>query len=146
MRIPEFLFPLINRMMKVLLNSSLHRMMSSSLLVVYFTGRKTGRARSTPLRYLRDGNQVTCMTGRQVSWWHNFKSPAEVQLQLAGERVTATGEATVDDAQAIEAALHEVLRRHPGDAPYHGLSRSPTEEEWEAAVANDVLVTFTLKQ
>ena len=146
MRIPEFLFPIINRVMKMLLASPAHGLFSGSVMTIYFSGRKTGRARSTPVRYMRkDTTTVTCLTGRQTRWWQNFLSPAEVQLQIAGRRVAAVAHSTPDDRARIEAALKETLDRFPGDAPYHGLTRSPTPEAFAAAVANDVIVTFTLR-
>jgi len=146
MRIPEFLFPIINRVMKLLLLSPAHRLLSGSVMTIYFTGRKTGRARSTPVRYIReDPRTVTCLTGRQTRWWQNFLAPAEVQLQIAGRRVAAVARSVPDDTARIEAALKETLDRFPGDAPYHGLTRSPTLEDFAAAVANDVIVTFTLR-
>ena len=146
MRIPEFLFPIINQVMKVLLLSPAHVLFSGSVLTIYFTGRKTGRALSTPVRYMREGgNVVTCLTGRQTRWWQNFLAPAEVQLQIAGRRVAAVARSAPDDTARIEAALKETLDRFPGDAPYHGLTRSPTPAAFAAAVANDVIVTFTLR-
>ena len=145
MRIPEFLFPLINRVMKMLLASPAHGLLSGSVMTIYFTGRRTGRDRSTPVRYIRgDANVVTSLTSRQTRWWQNFLSPAEVQLQIAGRRVAAVACSAPDDTTRIEAALKETLDRFPGDAPYHGLTRSPTPEAFAAAVANDVIVTFTL--
>ena len=146
MRIPEFLFPIINRVMKLLLASPAHTLLSGSVMTIYFTGRRTGRARSTPVRYIReDPSVVTCLTGRQTRWWQNFLAPAEVQLQIAGRRVAAVAHSAPDDTARIKAALEETLRRFPGDAPYHGLTRSPTPEAFAAAVANDVIVTFTLR-
>lgn len=145
MRIPEFLFPIINRVMKVLLASPAHGLASGSIMTVYFTGRRTGRARSTPVRYMREGSAtVTCLTGRQTRWWQNFLAPAEVELQIAGRRIAAVACSAPDDAARIEEALKETLTRFPSDAPYHGLTRSPTPAEFAAAVANDVIVTFTL--
>ena len=90
MRIPEPFFPVLNRVMRLLLNSPLHGLMSGSVMVVYFTGRKTGRQRSTPVRYLHEGDtRVVCLTGRETGWWPNFLEPRDVELQLAGQRVAA---------------------------------------------------------
>ena len=122
MRIPEPFFPLINRVMKLLLNSPLHGLMSDSIMVVYFTGRKSGRRRSTPVRYLReDDNTVVCLTGRETGWWPNFRDPAAVELQLAGKRVVAQAHARPDDSARKEAVLRRVLERFPADAAYHGI-------------------------
>ena len=146
MRIPEFLFPLINRMMELLLRSPLHAVVSGSLMTIYFTGRRTGRARFTPVRYTRDdAGAVTCLTTRDTAWWQNFIEPAEVGLQIGGRRVAAVAHAETGDRARIEAALRDALDRFPGDAPYHGLTRSPTESAFAAAVALHVLVTFELR-
>ena len=65
-RIPEALFPALNPLMRILLNSPLHRLMSGSVMIIYFTGRKTGKRRATPVRYLKESDAcVVCLTGRR---------------------------------------------------------------------------------
>lgn len=143
MRIPEPFFPLINRAMKVLLDSPLHGLMSDSILTIRFTGRRTGCVWSLPVRYLReDGGGLFCLTSRDAAWWRNFLEPAPVELQLAGERVPAMAQSVTADADRKEAALRRLLERFPGDAPYHGVSARG--EGFEAAVADAVLVHLAL--
>ena len=147
MRIPEPFFPLINRVMRLLLNSPLHGLMSGSVMVIYFTGRKTGRRRATPVRYLREGDtHVVCLTGRETGWWPNFLEPRDVELQLAGRRVAARAHARPDDIQGKSSALRETLERFPADAPYHGIvvkrGQQITPAQFEEAVARDVVVSF----
>ena len=146
MRVPDTFFPVLNRIMKLLLRSPLHGVMSGSVMTIYFIGRRSAHARSTPVRYLRESDdRVFCLTSRQTAWWHNFPSPTPVQLQLAGRRVAATAHATPNDPVRIEAALRQMLDRFPGDAAYHGLTKTPSAVEFDAAVGNDVLVTFVLQ-
>lgn len=143
MRIPEPFFPLINRAMKVLLDSPLHGLMSNSILTIRFTGCRTGRVWSLPVRYLReDGGGLFCLTSRDAAWWQNFLEPAPVELRLAGERVAAMAHSVTGDADRKEVALRRLLERFPGDAPYHGVSARG--EGFEAAVADAVLVHFAL--
>ena len=147
MRIPEALFPFINRVMRLLLNSPLHGLMSRSVMVVYFTGRRTGRRRWTPVRYLRERDSgLVCLTGRETGWWPNFLELREVELQLAGRRLAARALAQPDDAERKAAVLREVLRRFPADAPYHGIvlkrGQEITPAQFEQAVARDVVVSF----
>ena len=149
MRIPEPFFPFINLVMKLLLNSPLHGLMSDNIMVVYFTGRKSGRRRSTPVRYLREGdNSVVCLTSRDTGWWHNFREPATVELQLAGKRVVVQAHAHPDDTVRKEEALRRALEHFPGDAAYHGIvvkrGGAPSTEQLHQAALNDVLVTVTL--
>ena len=149
MRIPEPFFPVINRFMRILLNSPLHRLMSGNVMVIYFTGRKTGRRRSTPVRYLRESDaRVVCLTGRETGWWPNFLAPRDVELQLAGRRVAARARARPDDTAGKSAALAKTLERFPADAPYHGIvvkrGQEITPAQFEAGVARDVVVSFDL--
>ena len=119
MRIPEPFFPVINRVMRLLLNSPLHGLMSGSVMVIYFTGRRTGRRRSTPVRYLREAeSRVVCLTGRETGWWPNFLDPCDVELQLAGRRVAALAHAQPDDTEHKTSVLRETLERFPADAPF----------------------------
>ena len=149
MRVPEPLFPIVNRVMKGLLLSPLHGLMSGNIMAIYFTGRKSGKRRSTPVRYLREGDAVVfCLTGKETRWWPNFLVPTAVHLQLAGTRLAAQAQALPDDAAAKETALRRMLARFPGDAAYHGIAlqrgQAPTDEQVQSAVERDVLVRFTL--
>lgn len=149
MRVPEWLFPLVNRVMALLLCSPLHSLASGSIMLVRFTGRRSGARRATPVRYLREGDgRLVCLTSRRTAWWHNFREAASVELQLAGRRMSATAEAFPEADVEIDAVLRRMLAAHPSDAAYHGIDakRGPTadEEQLRQAVANDVLVAFTL--
>ncbi|MYD97521.1 MAG: nitroreductase family deazaflavin-dependent oxidoreductase [Gammaproteobacteria bacterium] len=149
MRIPEAFFPLINRVMRILLNSPLHALMSGSVMVVYYTGRRTGKRRWTPVRYLREEDGVVvCLTGRETGWWPNFLERRDVELQLAGRRVAARAHARPDATEHKTLVLRETLERFPADAPYHGIvlkrGQEITPTQFEQAVARDVVVTFDL--
>ena len=150
MRLPEALFPVANRTMALLLCSPLHGLASGSIMLLRFSGRRTGKRRATPVRYLRDGpGRVVCLTSRGTAWWHNFRdAPADVELRLAGRSVAATAQAVVEDDARTEAVLRRMLAAFPSDAPYHGIAvkrgASPSAEQIRAAVATDVLVVFEL--
>ena len=152
MRVPEWLFPLANRVMALLLCSPLHFLASGSIMLVRFTGRRSGARRATPVRYLREGadgeDRLVCLTSRRTAWWHNFREAASVELQLAGRRVPATAEAFPEADVEIDAVLRRMLAAHPSDAAYHGIvgRRGASDEaQLRRAVANDVLVAFTLE-
>lgn len=151
MRIPDMFFPVVNRVMRLLLHSPLHRLMSGNVMVLFFRGRRTGQRRWTPVRYLREGEDgVFCLTGRETGWWPNLLGEASVELQLAGRRVAATAQALPDDAERKDAALRRMMERFPADAAYHGIvlrrGEAISEEQYRQAVARDVLVVFRLKE
>ena len=150
MRIPDAFFPLVNRVIKLLLRSPLHGLMSGNVMVIHFRGRKTRRQRSTPVRYLRENDgTLFCLTGRETGWWPNFLEPAAVQLRVRGRLVAATAHALPGDEERKTAALRRMLERFPSDAPYHGIKlrrgQAPTAEQYREGVARDVLVTFQIQ-
>lgn len=150
MRIPEAFFPLVNRLMLMLLASPLHGLASGSLMTIHYTGRRSGRQLWTPVRYLAQGDAtLVALTSKSTGWWPNFVSPAQVEVQVAGRRRQATAQAFADDSQRTEPALRRALERFPGDAPYHGITArrgsDAYQAEFEAAVLSDVVVTFALQ-
>lgn len=154
MKIPEFLFPLLNPIVKGMLNSPLHGLMSGSVLVLYFTGRRSGISRSTPVRYLEQGDELLLLTNRNGGWWPNFLEPAAVTVQLRGHR--KSGEATVAVApdNAVREGIANMLSTYPADAAYLEIKKGTNaeavdgrwdRESYEAAIANTVAVHINLR-
>ena len=77
------IFKLINPFMKLILRSPLHRLMSNRVMLLSFTGRKSGKRYSTPVGYTRDGDQVVVVTFSP--WWKNFIEPAPVEMRIRGK-------------------------------------------------------------
>lgn len=145
MKVPEFLFPVINPMMTIMLRSPLHGLMSSSLMLVRFRGRRSGREFVTPVRYLRAGDEVHCFTARHTKWWPNMRPEASVQLTIAGQESTYRMRAILDDTARVKPALEAMLRAFPQDAPYFDMSpirdgRIPPAELDRATAATVLLV------
>ncbi len=142
---PEFLFALINPIVRTLLNSPAHRLLSGSILALYFHGRKSGRALCTPVRYLRDGNTLTVVTGADTAWWPNFIETQRVEVQLAGRRKTAEATAYRAPDPMVRAGLSNLLRAHPGDAAYLEIARDKgsgaIDGMWEADSYENALAT-----
>lgn len=97
-----------NRIVKFLLNTPFHGLVSGSLMLITFTGRKSGKIYTTPVQYGREGNTVTFFSQKQRSWWKNLLGGAPVNLRLQGRDVQGTAEALPD---TDEATLRETLKR-----------------------------------
>ena len=89
-----------------LLRSRLGRRPGRRLAVVRYTGRRTGRPHELVAEYVRDGSTVWVLVGAadRTTWWRNLRTPAEVDLWLAGERVRARAVA-IEGAQQPAAAV-----------------------------------------
>ena len=103
---PKILFKVMNPLMKLILHSPLHRRMSSRVMVLSFTGRKSGKRYSTPVAYVREGDMVIVVT--YSSWRNNFKQPAPVQMLIQGKSVSGTA-IFVDDPARIKQLLHTLM-------------------------------------
>jgi deazaflavin-dependent oxidoreductase (nitroreductase family) len=105
---------LVNPVVRLLLRSPLHPMLSRSLVILSYQGRKTGRWRSLPCMYARDGQDlyvVPGQPGRKV-WWRNLRQPTRVRLRLRGRDLEGTATAT-SDPEAVAAGLRHYLARYP---------------------------------
>ncbi|CAG1013833.1 hypothetical protein ANAEL_04816 [Anaerolineales bacterium] len=138
--------PFINKMMKFMLGSPMHGLVSKIALLISFTGRKSGRAYTTPVSYSKFDDQVYIFT--HANWWKNLKGGAPVTLRLQGQDVQGLAEPVIEDKQVIATRLTEHLRKVPSDAPYYGVtldkSGNPRAEEVEKGVHNVVMIRVRL--
>ena len=81
---------LANAIATAILRSPWHGMRSNQLLLLTFTGRKSGKEFTTPIRYVQEGEtlQMTVV----YPWWKNLVGEATVRVLLRGEMRTGTAE------------------------------------------------------
>ncbi len=143
MKIPEPFFLLINPAMRLLLTSPLHWLLSSSVLLIRFRGRKSGREFTTPVRYIRSGAAIQCFTGRANQWWRNMREGAEVSLVIEGRSAPYIMTA-IQEPEKVAVSLAKLLEQFPQDAPYYEIKPAKgnlvPEAELRSAAARTVLV------
>ncbi len=109
-----------------------------------YQGRRTGRPHELVTQYVRDGATVWVLVGAadRRTWWRNLRTPAEVDLWLAGERVRARAVA-VEGAQqpaAAAAGLGVYLAAVPRAASAVGVLRGAGPTTLAQAARGAVLV------
>ena len=67
------------------------RLRNAPVLLLTTIGRKTGKKRTTPLLYLRDGERIIIVAsngGRdnEPSWWTNLRHDPDAEIQLKDEK------------------------------------------------------------
>ncbi|HEU0026008.1 MAG TPA: nitroreductase/quinone reductase family protein [Ktedonobacterales bacterium] len=108
----------VNPFVRLLLRSPLHGMLSGSLLLLTYTGRKSGKRYTIPVAYSRMGAVVYVFTDH--AWCKNLRGGAPVIVEIKRQRYEGTAEAISDDQAVITAAFLAHLREHPGIArSYH---------------------------
>lgn len=145
---PKLLMTVANVVVRLILRSPLHTLLSGNVMLLTYTGRKTGKRYTYPVSYLRDGDVVTVFTYH--SWWKNLRGGAPVIVEIKRQRLVGSAEVVRDDESAIAAALLAQLRRHPSLANgYHvplDSDRRPDSEAVRQAAQFVVMVRIRLSR
>ncbi len=143
---PTSVPPIVTQMMKFMLRSPLHGMVSKTTLLITFIGRKSGKTYTTPVSYSQHDNHVYIFT--HASWWKNLRGGTPVSLRLRGLEVQGLAEPVAEDKQAIAASLSAHLRKVPFDAKFYGVTfddhGNPGAEEVEKAAQTVVMIRVQL--
>ena len=138
--------PILNKTMKFLLRSPMHRVISKYLLLFTFTGRKSGKSYTTPVSYMQQDGYVTILT--HANWWKNLCGGAPVSLRLRGRELQGMAELVVEDKEAVAAALTTHLRQSTFDAKFYDVAidehGNPIAEDVERAVQTVVMIQVRL--
>lgn len=148
MKIPEPLFAIINPCVRLVLVSPLHALMSGSLLLIAYKGRKSGRCYTTPLRYVRDGDLIRCFTSRDTKWWRNLEGGEQVRLRVGGKESSYSAKVIRDDRDTVRAHLAHYFAQYPQDGDYHGVeidgSGKPVAADLDKACGESIVVEMRL--
>lgn len=140
-----------NPAVKLLLRSPLHGLLSKDIILVTFTGRKSGRRYTTPVSYVEEGDKITFLT--QGRWWKNLRGNDEacvpVTVRVRGRDLEARAQVVADDKDAIAAGIREVLTQVPRDAGFYGVSLAadgePSSDDALRAARHTVVVRLYTK-
>jgi deazaflavin-dependent oxidoreductase (nitroreductase family) len=92
----EFLFKIFMRVQIVVFRLTNGRAMSAMrgmpVLLLTTVGRKTGKRRTTPLMYMRDGESYVLTASnngkdKHPAWFHNLQASPQVQIEVPGSRL-----------------------------------------------------------
>ncbi len=73
------------------------RFVGRNILILTTTGRKTGRRRSTPLYYVRDGEDYVVIASNggddwYPGWWHNIRANPDLEIEVGRSRIPCKAE------------------------------------------------------
>lgn len=108
-----------NPLTRFLLARRTHVLMSRHLMLVRFTGRKTGRTLTTPVSYVRSGDDLLVPGGG--TWWKNLShGPASVRLMGSWHPVTHE---VITDPRAMSEVLGRMMAANPTVSIFTGIPR-----------------------
>jgi hypothetical protein len=127
---------LLNPVMRGMLRSPLHTIVSKNIAILHFTGRKSGKAFNTPLSYMREGNTVRFLSSTETLWWQNLRGDAvPVEVEAQRQRMRGTATLLVGDSEALRSAVSKFIAAVPRDAGTYGLKLDDNKQLVEASLA-----------
>ena len=132
MKPPKF----ANDLVTFLLRSPLHRLISNQLLLLTYTGRKSGKRVTVPLGYVRKENTIVLLTDH--AWYKNLLANPQVSLHLQGKTYAGSAEVIADDKAVVEQEMIYFVKRSPGGARAYGVKMLPSGEPDLATVKQAV--------
>lgn len=95
-----------NPLFRSLLRSPLHWPVSNWLMLLSYTGRRSGRQFTFPVAYKRFAEEIVVVTPMEDgNWWRNFQDRQRCTIWLRGTECSAAGEVITDeerDAMLVE--------------------------------------------
>jgi deazaflavin-dependent oxidoreductase (nitroreductase family) len=92
-----------NPVVRAILSSPLHPLLSRSLALITVTGRRSGRRYTFPVGYRQDGNRVLINVGwpERKHWWRNLKDGGQVDMRIRGTRCKGQASARGDEHTGV---------------------------------------------
>ncbi len=113
-------------------------------MLITFTGRKSGRRFTTPVRFIRDDETVRCFTSAENQWWRNLRGGADVVLRIDGRDAPYYATAVENNPDEVKKWLRYYLGLFPQDAAYHDIrvnrDKSLVAEDVEKSSRSTILV------
>lgn len=138
---------ILNKVTTALLRSPLHFLVSGNLLLITFTGRKSGKQFTTPVTYTQKGDVVRVFSNQR--WWRNLVGGAAVTVRLRGSDIAGHAEVVQDgqvvlDEIADYLASNGVKRAFMINLPLDA-ARTPSADEIAQAARGHIVVRIALQ-
>lgn len=113
-------------------------------MLITFTGRKSQRMYTTPVRYVTNECTVRCFTSPENLWWRNLRGGADVVLRIEGVEKPYRTRVIENQPETTKKWLRYYLGLFPQDAAYHGIrlekDKRLVAEDLERASHNAIVV------
>jgi hypothetical protein len=137
--LPKAAYKVVNPVLKAVLRSPLHRLVSESLMALRFQGIKSGARYSIPVGYLQRGEKLFVFS--HSAWSNNFRGGAPVWLRLRGKDIRGTAR-VIEDRDRVGAIVGLLVAKH-GDAM---AERMGLVVDGQVAPQGTTLIEITLEE
>jgi hypothetical protein len=104
--LPKWAYAIVNPLMRGVLRSPLHSLLSGALMALSFSGRRSGRRYTIPVGYMEEGSKLYLFS--HAAWAKNFVGGAPVVVRLRGQERRGTAR-IVEDPSVIMHFLRRMV-------------------------------------
>jgi len=141
---------LFNPVIRALLRSPFHGLLSGQILLLTYTGRKSGRRYTLPVGFIRDADALLVVSQHSElkHWWRNLRDGAPVTLLLGGQQVSARAD-LIENPEAVAAEVQRLIARLGAKEASRQLYMAldvappPTQQQLAQALHGVVVVRIT---
>ena len=92
-----------NPLIRAVLSSPLHPLLSHGLALITVTGRRSHRRYTFPVSYRKDGDRVIVKVGwpEHKRWWRNLSDGGQVEMRIRGTRRNGRAEVHGDERSGV---------------------------------------------
>jgi deazaflavin-dependent oxidoreductase (nitroreductase family) len=137
-----------NPIMIWLLKSPLHFFVSKNMMLITYTGRKSGKPYTVPVNYIQDGDMLYTTSWKDRTWWRNLRNGQPVTLRVRGQKraaipkVSETNEDVADQLSTYFQLVPNMARYFNVELDPQG---NPIQDDIAAAAVPRVMVTFGIQ-
>ena len=137
-----------NPMMIWLIRSPLHSFVSKNMMLITYTGRKSGESYTVPVNYLQDGETLYITSLHERTWWRNLRDGQSVSLHLRGKDIQAKPQVAESD-QEVAALLDTYFQLAPQMTRYFEINLDengkPMIDDLAQAAKSRIMVVLELQ-
>jgi deazaflavin-dependent oxidoreductase (nitroreductase family) len=113
-----------NPFVRFILGSPLHSMLDGRLILITYTGRKSGKKHSLPVQYAESHDELIVVAGyhQHKKWWRNLLQESTINVCHRGRWSEAHAKAFDGDVEVIAPLLPDYLKRFRASARIRGFT------------------------
>ncbi len=131
-RTPRQMPKFLNQLMSSIIRSPLHSLVDKHIMLLEFQGRKSGKTYTTPVGYVRQGDELITFTDH--TWWKNLRTNPGVRIYMQGKWYQSKAEVVHEDKEAVAEGLLTFARLSKSGARAYGVKLDASGQPVPASV------------
>jgi hypothetical protein len=143
----KLLFRFINPIVRLILKSPIHFLISNQILLFRVVGRRSKRIFEIPASFAHINDSLVCVTLRENLWWKNFKDIETQEIYFKGKKINKNISINFTDNAFVRDKLKELIEHNPIDAFFAGVkldkNKVPNSADLDKAAELHTVIILT---